>query len=214
MEHFLSHLAAMWREFQFWRRPQPIERAEQLADFCFQRAAFIAQTTLYGYLRTRAGLQHFNLFTDPKFTALLRPARSQLILVCLDDLAIYAAAQLGAQAATSPAHMRQLAEYIFTQGCHQLAAEGHDEELPDQALAQARADFTARLALVDWAARHGTAAFEKSPRALIDLAPIVDALKAYDSEIVVNSMRFKWQGIRAELTQRLNAQAVLSGGGF
>ena len=93
-------------------------------------------------------------------------------------------------------------------------SEGHDEELPDQALAQARADFTARLALVDWAARHGTAAFEKSPRALIELAPIVDALKAYDSEIVVNSMRFKWQGIRAELTQRLNAQAVLSGGGF
>jgi len=214
MEHFLSYLAAIWRGVQFWRRPEPLERADQLAAFCFQRSAFIAQTTLYGYLRTRAGLQHFNLFTDPKFTALLRPARSRLILVCLDDLAIYAAAQLGPQTAAEPAHMRQLADYIFAQGCRQLADQGHDLELPAQALAQARADFTAHLALVDWAARHGTAAFEKSPRALIELAPIVDELKAYDSEIVVNSMRFKWQAIRAELTQRLNAQAVLSGGGF
>ncbi len=214
MGYFQSHLAAMWRGFQFWRRPQPIEGADQLADFCFQRAAFIAQTTLYGYLRTRAGLQHFNLFTDAKFTALLRPARSRLILVCLDDLAIYAAAQLGAQAAASASQMRDIADYIFTQGCRQIADGGHDQELPADTLSQEQANFAARLALVDWAARHGTAAFEKSPQALIELAPIVDTLKAYDHEIVVNSMHFKWRAIRSELNQRLSARAVLGHGGW
>ena len=72
----------------------PLTDADALAAFCLQRASYVAQTTLYGYLRTRAGLQHFNLFTDKKFVAVLKPARTRLVLVCLDDLTVYAAAIL------------------------------------------------------------------------------------------------------------------------
>ena len=38
----------------------------------------LCRANCYGYLRTRAGLQHFNLFTDKKFTAVLKPARTRL----------------------------------------------------------------------------------------------------------------------------------------
>lgn len=166
----------------------------------------MAQTTLYGYLRTRAGLQHFNLFTDKKFTTLLKPARSRLILVCLDDLAIYAAAIV------PNADKKQrvaLADDVFTIGTKALK-----DELPADELAQAHTDFEARCHLIDWAARaspdRGVAAFRKSANALIELAPIVDDLKKYDDEIVTNSMHFKWHGVRAQLRERLNGDALLA----
>jgi hypothetical protein len=45
---------------------------------------------------------------------------------------------------------------------------------------------------------------------LIDLAPIVEALKQYDDEIVTNSMHFKWHGVRADLRARLDGDALLA----
>jgi hypothetical protein len=167
----------------------------------------VAQTTLYGYLRTRAGLQHFNLFTEKAFTPLLREARSRLVLVCLEDLAIYAAGLLPNAAAATRC---QLAIDIFAQGVATLA--GH--ELAEDDLAKAQKDFEATCQHVAWAARSapdkGIAAFSKSAEALIEMAPIVDALKKYDDEIVTNSMHFKWHTVRADLRARLDADALLA----
>jgi len=56
----------------------------------------------------------------------------------------------------------------------------------------------------------GVAAFRQSADALIKLAPIVEQLKQYDDEIVTNSMHFKWHGVRAQLRERLNGDALLA----
>ena len=89
-----DYFSAMGKSFLLWRKPSPLTDADALAVFCLQRASYVAQTALYGYLRTRAGLQHFNLFTDKKFVAVFKPARTRLVLVCLDDLVVYAAAMM------------------------------------------------------------------------------------------------------------------------
>jgi hypothetical protein len=201
-----DYFSVMGTAFLFWRRAPKLTDSGALAAFCLQRASYVAQTTLYGYLRTRAGLQHFNLFTDKKFTALLKPARTRLVLVCLDDLAIYAAA-LVPQA--SKPQRETLAAEIFAHGVVHLA-----DELPADELQKARQDFEAHSHLIDWAARaapdKGVAAFRKSAEALIELAPIVEALKKYDDEIVTNSMHFKWHGVRAQLRERLDGDALLA----
>ena len=72
-----DYFSAMRQILFVWRKPSPLTDADALAVFCLQRASYVAQTALYGYLRTRAGLQHFNLFTDKKFTAVLKPARTR-----------------------------------------------------------------------------------------------------------------------------------------
>ena len=207
MANISGYFSAMARAFAFWRRPAPLVDTAGLAAFCLEQASYVAQTSLYGYLRTRAGLQHFNLFTDKEFTPLLRVARSRLILVCLDDLALYAAALLPDAADKT---RRQLAVDLFTHGAVTLAA--HD--FPPDELAAAQKDFEARSHLIDWTARaapdKGVAAFTKSAKALIDLAPIVEALKQYDDEIVSNSMHFKWHGVRADLRARLDGDALLA----
>jgi len=199
------YFMAMARGLMFWKKPPIIKDVAQLAIFCAQKSAFMAQTNLYGYLRTRAGLQHFNLFRDNKFTALLRPARSRLVLMCLEDLTLYAAAALVHGGATK-AQAEDLAKAVFNQAMDDLA----DAALGAAEYQKARDDFAANLELLDWASLLSPQAFEKSTNALIELAPIVDELKNYDTEIVTNSMRFKWMGVRAELARRLDAPSLLA----
>lgn len=206
MQNLIYYFRAIARGFLFWRGGAPIENVAELAEFVGARAVFIAQTTLYGYLRTRSGLQHFNLFTDKVFTKMLRPARTRLILVCLDDLAIFAAASVGRAENASRENMQKLAVALFDQAIAQIDLK----DIPTDEVREASRDFAARATLVDWEKRGGEAAFEKSPRALIELAPVIDLLKKLDDEIVKNSMRFKWRGVRAELVQRVRPDSVLA----
>ena len=202
-----DYFSAIGKSFLVWRTPSPLTDADALAVFCLQRASYVAQTALYGYLRTRAGLQYFNLFTDKKFTAVLKPARTRLVLVCLDDLVVYTAAILPELSAQRRA---ALAAHLFAHGIAGLP----DEALSQEELLGAQSEFEGRSHLIDWAARaapdKGIAAFCKSAEALIELAPIVDALKKYDDEIVTNSMHFKWHDVRAQLRERLDAHALLA----
>jgi len=207
MKKIRDYFSVMGKSFLIWSKPPALSDIDTLAGFCLQRASYVAQTTLYGYLRTRAGLQHFNLFTDKKFTAVLKPARTRLVLVCLDDLTVYAAAMvpdLGEQ------KRAELAGELFAHGIAAL----QDEALPQTELNSVQKDFEARSRLIDWTARaapdKGIAAFRKSADALIELAPIVDDLKKYDNEIVTNSMHFKWHGVRSQLRERLDAHALLA----
>ena len=103
-----------------------------------------------------------------------------------------------------------LAARLFAHGIADL----QDEALSQEELHGAQNEFEERSHLIDWAARaapdKGIAAFRKSAEALIELAPIVDALKKYDDEIVTNSMHFKWHDVRAQLRERLDAHALLA----
>lgn len=201
----LNYFQVMARGLMFWKKQPEITDMTTLTAFCAQQSAYMAQTNLYGYLRTRAGLQHFKLFSDKKFTAVLRPARTRLVLICLEDLTLYAAATLIEKGA-DVAQAREIAQTIFTQAVEEIA----DASLAAKDYQAARDDFTAGLARVDWAMRATPKAFEKSTHALIKLAPIVDTLKNYDTEIVSNSMRFKWLGVRAELARRLDTPRLLA----
>ena len=211
LKHASTYFGTMVASFRFWAKPTPIDDFASLADFCFAQSAHIAQTTLYGYLRTRAGLQHFNLFTDETFVEMLRPARSRLVLVCVDDLVLYCIAVVGARAGLSPAQMQRLGVSIMDAVIARLA----QADLPDGELEGYARDFAARIKLVDWSARaRPEHAFELPPQALIDLAPIIDTLKELDHEIVVNSMRFKWRGVRAAFVQRLDADTLVARAGL
>ena len=137
--------------------------------------------------------------------ALLRAARSRLVIACLDDLTLFAGALL-AEAGVPSDMAAEAAAQMFADGLDDL----DDGTLPRPELVSAQQDYEARLPLIDWSARLSPQAFDASSGALIVLAPIVDDLKDYDTDIVTNSMRFKWMGVRAELRRRLDAAAVLA----
>jgi len=199
---------------EFWRKvrlfmpfstrwnEKPLDNVESASGFVSSRAAFVAQTTLYGYVRTRAGTRYTALFDDDLFARSLNIAKWHLFLACAADLAGYVAARCRDRLDTE-------SEQALALSFLQSALAEYDapaRTVPDWEEAVARAESKLRLVRPD--PEDPEAAFSGSEDALIHWAPIADELKILDEGIVRNSIRFKWKDIRAQLANLLQADAV------
>jgi hypothetical protein len=188
------------------RRTTPITGRKDLQRFLETRSSFVAQTSLYGYLRTRAGMRFPELFTDDAFVTSINIAKWQLWLACLADLSVYAGGLLSRTQAP-PEQIRALVSGVVEAI---LEATGVPADAGEDFEAGARR-LRARIALCDWASvPDDETAFSESPAALVRHAPIVDELKQLDEPIVRNSVRFRWQEVRRDLRRDLDAVAVLA----
>ena len=50
-----GYLRLALKALHFWRRPPPVDGVAELAEFAETRAKYLAQSALFGYVRTRAG---------------------------------------------------------------------------------------------------------------------------------------------------------------
>lgn len=186
--------------------PEPIDTPEALARFLDKRASFVAQTSLYGYLRTRAGMRYPELFDDDPFVASINIAKWHVWLDCLSDLAVYAGSRIAQQA---PRELPRVAR-MMTGAIDGILAQAGTPAEAGAAFAAHAQRVRDRVARTDWLAiGKDEAAFTESPAGLVRWAPVMDELKELDEEIVRNSVRFRWQEIRSDLARHLDAQAVL-----
>ena len=184
----------------------PIVDSAGLRQFLDTRASFVAQMSLYGYLRARAGSRYPELFQDDPFVASINVAKWQLWLACLSDIAVYAGGYLARKA---PAEAPRIAPMMQRIVDEILDATGVPEEAGPDFVASAQ-QVRARLALIDWTSiADDASAFTESPPALVRWAPIVDDLKKLDEPIVLNSVRFRWQEVRRQFRGLLDAAAIL-----
>lgn len=186
---------------------RPVVDRAGLRQFLETRASYVAQMSLYGYLRTRAGMRYPELFDDDVFVASVNIAKWQIWLACLSDLAVYAGFLMlhrtNAPVDQIRALMRAVLDDVLT------GAGTPSDAGPEFAPHADR--VRARLALCDWhAVGDDASAFSESPDALVYWAPVVDELKQLDTEIVRNSMRFRWQEVRRDLRRDLDAERVLA----
>jgi hypothetical protein len=185
-------------------RREPIETPQALRAFLSSRASFIAQTSLYGYLRTRAGQRYPELFEDDSFVASINVAKWHLWLACLSDLSVHAGRLLvrgGMPAERTGALMRRLLDEILTE-------TGVPAEADAEFQAHA-ARVRSRIAMTPWTCDDDDeGCFHESPAALVKWAPVVEHLKRLDEDIVRNSVRFHWQEVRRELGRYLDPGAI------
>ena len=189
-----------------FKKHPPIGDSVGFGDFLATRASYISQKKLYEYLKTRMGMQYPKMFEDEVFVRSINVAKWGVYAACLSDLAIYMAANLHLenQDKSVPSEM---ARYWH----HFVIDERFDNDEFDGDRAKLKKEFETRLKDIDWAdAAEFEGAFQKSPKALIRLAPIADELKKYDSFYVQNSIRFAWQSIRREYVKLLDRDAVLA----
>lgn len=187
-------------------RREPITDRAGLVYFLDTRASYMAQSSLYGYLRTRAGQRYPELFDDDPFIVSINIAKWHIWLACLSDITVYAGSRLARHAPCEIERVRHLMESVL-------------QEILDKtgAPAEADAEFPAhvervreRVARTDWlAVGDGEAAFTESPDALVRWAPIIDELKQLDADIVRNSVRFRWQEVRRDFCADLDPQTLL-----
>jgi len=204
----LERVAGVLRRLLAGRhRPEPIRDAAALRRFLRTRTSYVAQTTLYGYLRTRAGVRFPELFDDDLFIVSTNIAKWHVWLACLSDLAVYAGGMVHRNSGASDADVGRLMQRLVNEILAETGTPG--EAGPEFAGHAGR--VRARLALCDWSAQvDGSAPFVESPTALVYWAPIVDDLKVLDAEIVRNSVRFRWNEIRQQLRLALDAASVIA----
>ena len=189
------------------RRTTAIADRAQLRSFLESRASFVAQTALYGYLRTRAGMRYPVLFDDAGFSKSVNIAKWHVWLACLSDLSIFAGGLLAHRTAASRDAVGALMLVTLEAT---LATTGVPPDAGSE-FAEHAQRVRARLALCDWAAVPDDATpFTESPPALVHWAPIADELKQHDELIVRNSIRFLWQDVRRALRRDLDAASVMA----
>ncbi len=188
------------------RETAPLSDAESLGIFLQARASHIAQTALYGYLRTRAGTRYPELFKQPEMLLSINMAKWQVWLACLSDLTIYIGGLIAQRThATSADISTVLSAIINTILTETGIPDGASTEFQETA-----ESVRQRVANCDFSSiPDNDFAFVKSPEALFHWAPIADELKNRDQEIVENSVRFRWQEIRRSARKQLQAEAVM-----
>jgi hypothetical protein len=183
-----------------------IDSPDALARFLDERASFVAQTSLYGYLQARAGMRYPELFDDDPFIASINVAKWQLWLDCLSDIAVYAGSRL---ARHTPDETPRIGAMMVAVVEQVLARVGSPAEAGAEFAAHA-SRVRERVARTDWlAVGPEEAAFSESPAALVRWAPVKDELKVLDAEIVRNSVRFRWLGVRQDFAAQLEPRALL-----
>lgn len=189
-----------------WKRLEPVNSSKAFSEFLATRSAFIAQKTLYGYVKTRMGMKYPEMFQDDIFIESLNIGKWQIYAACLSDLAIFMAAQVYARNG-DPKEASAIAERHYADA---ITNRFEDAEFTGDAKGLIEA-FRDRLVLVDWNhAIDAEGAFKESPKALVRWAPIDDELKKFDREIVENSIRFQWQRIRSDFRKAFDIDAFLA----
>ena len=183
----------------------PFLTVESLQEFVQTRASYVAQTSLFGYLKARMGTRYRVMFEDDVFSHAIRTAAAKLFGSCLSDLAIVAAAKCRVAGNLDDAQTAALAGRLFL-GALDKGLEGFpDAEVGADAITR----FQQRTSVLDWnRADDISLTFASSEADLVRFAPVVDEFKELDREIVMNSIRFRWRDIREQLNRRLRAGAV------
>ena len=210
--YYLLRPVALWRVFRdyfsltFLQRDNPVTDSKSLKEFISSRASYVSQVSLYGYLRTRAGTRYPELFENDEFVVSINIAKWQLWLECVSDLAVYAG---GLLVHRQPGMEKNIAALMLTIVNEILNENDLPVDAGDQ-YNQTADHVRKRVELTNWPTiTDDEGPFTHSPQALVDWAPVIDEFKEMDSEIIINSVRFRWQQVRRDLRKLLDANAVL-----
>ncbi len=161
-----------------------INSKKDLQDFVQERSAHVTQTTLYGYLKTRIGTRYVAMLEDEKFAESINIAKWNIYVAAISDLTLYVFSVL-----ISQKNLKQNdAEEIFLNIINEESKNGLQEKISNRA----KEDFNKRLSNINWTEHYKNNPFKESGLALYDWSPIADDLKILDKEIVLNSIKLKW----------------------
>ncbi len=210
MEQVWRRVRSLFEEFAARltkrRDREPIATVADLQHFLVTRSAFVAQHTLYGYLKSRMGTRYPAMFADDTFIRSVDIAKAEVFAACLADLTIHAVATVTTGQGVGDPARGGLAAGLYEAGLSQCR-----DDLPQGAETAVWLErFAERLGETDWEAASCGDAFTASPDALVRWAPIADDLKRHDTEIMRNSVRYAWIDVTRSLKARLDASALMA----
>ena len=161
-----------------------INSKKDLQKFIQQRSAHVTQTTLYGYLKTRIGVKFTAMVEDDVFSKSINIAKWNIYMTAIADCSLYVFSYLIVEKNLKENDCKE----IYLDIIENEKANG----LTDEIYQRAKQEFLNRYDKINFNKYYLENPFQKSCLALYNWAPIADELKILDKEIVLNSMKLKW----------------------
>ena len=167
-----------------------IRSNEDLKDFVQARSAHVTQTTLYGYLKTRMGHKFTLMVEDEIFSKSINLAKWNIYMVALADCVFYVFSYLITEKNLKENNCKDI--YL------NIIEDEKKNGLSDEIYEKSKSAFLKRLEDVDFKKYYLESPFQESGLALYNWSPIADELKVLDKEIVLNSIKLKWNIVENE----------------
>jgi len=161
-----------------------INSKKDLQKFIQQRSAHVTQTTLYGYLKTRIGVKFTAMVEDDAFSKSINIAKWNIYMTAIADCSLYVFSYLIVE--------KNLKENDCKEIYLDIIENEKENGLTDEIYQRAKQEFLNRYDKINFNKYYLENPFKESCLALYNWAPIADELKTLDKEIVLNSMRLKW----------------------
>ena len=161
-----------------------IKNLGELEIFVKERSAYVTQTTLYGYLKTRMGLKYTLMFSDDIFLRSVEKSKWNIFAEAVGDLTLYALNDL-----YNKNKLNQISPKSFYSN---ILDKEKNNGMPIDIIEKAKLSFEKRVDNKDFNIEEP---FYNSGIALYNWSPIADDLKILDKEIVINSVKNKWKHV-------------------
>ena len=174
-----------------------IKDLDDLENFIQTKSAWVAQVTLYGYLKTRMGTRYVLHFENDVFMSSVNLAKWNIYSVALQDLTLYIFSYLNSNFNYNDLDK---AKEIFSK----ILDDEISNKMPLDIIKKAKEDFNNRLKNINWEIYFKDLPFNPSALSLYKWAPIAEDLKTLDRKIVLNSVILKWNVVEKEFKERIN----------
>ena len=191
---FKIYLFSLFKAFVPKKR---IKDLDDLENFIQTKSAWVAQVTLYGYLKTRMGTRYVLHFENDVFMSSVNLAKWNIYSVALQDLTLYIFS-----------YLNNNFNYNDLDKAQEIYSKILDDEIsnkmPLDIIKKAKEDFNYRLKNINWEIYYKDLPFNPSALSLYKWAPIAEDLKTLDRKIVLNSVILKWNVVEKEFKERIN----------
>ena len=167
-----------------------INSKQDLKSFIQERSAHVTQTTLYGYIKTRIGTRYAMMFEDEIFSKSINLAKWNIYMAALSDCTLYVFSYL--------IDKKNLKENDALEVFMEIIESEKNNGLDEKLFENTKIEFNQRYKEINWADYHQDKPFKNSGLALYKWSPIADNLKILDKEIVLNSIKLKWNLVENE----------------
>ena len=165
-------------------------------EFIQTKSAWVAQVTLYSYLKTRMGTRYVLHFDNDEFMKSVNLAKWNIYAVSLQDLTFYVFSYLKINFQFQDL---EKAKEIF----NNILDDEILNKMPQDIIEETKKTFEERLSKMNWDNQINDYPFNQSALSLFKWAPIAEELKNLDRKIVLNSMILKWDIIKKEFSERI-----------
>ena len=173
-----------------------IKDLDDLENFIQSKAAWVAQVTLYGYLKTRMGTRYVLHFENDKFMSSVNQAKWNIYSAALQDLTFFIFSYLKVN--RNYQEINKAREIFF-----KILDDEISNKMPLDIIEKAKKNFDERFKELNWDLHYNDLPFNNSALSLYKWAPIADDLKSLDRKIVLNSVILKWGIVQKEFNERI-----------